>query len=140
MRYGLLYGPGTSLAPGTDMWEGVRTRKLPVVGGGGGIFSFVHVHDAAVAAVLAVDHGAPGLYNIVDDEPAAASVWLPYLARLVGAKPPRKVPAWLARPLAGAPMVSMMTVGRGSSNAKARRELGFDAEVSELARRFSRTR
>ena len=126
LRYGLLYGPGTSLAPGSEMWEGVRTRKVPLVGGGGGIFSFVHAQDAAAAAVLAVNHGAPGLYNVVDDEPAAAATWLPYLAGLLGAKPPRKVPAWLARPLAGAAMVSMMTVVRGSSNAKAKRELGFN--------------
>src|SRR6185312_14158936 len=125
LRYGLLYGPGTGMAPGRDMWDGVRARKLPLVGGGGGIFSFLHAHDAAAAAVLAVDRGTPGLYNVVDDEPAAASTWVPYLAGLLGAKPPRRVPAWLARPLAGEAMVSMMTVVRGSSNAKAKRELGF---------------
>ena len=94
-------------------------RKLPLVGGGGGYFPFVHVEDAAAATVLAVDHGAPGVYNIVDDEPAPASTWMPYLANLLGAKRPRPIPAWLARPIAGAHCVSTMTVARGSSNAKA---------------------
>ncbi len=125
LRYGLLYGPDTAIAPGGELWEGLRARKLPLIGGGGGFFSFVHVQDAAAATVLAVDHGTPGLYNVVDDEPAPASTWMPYLATLLGAKPPRPVPAWLARPVAGAHLVSMMTVARGSSNAKAKRELGF---------------
>ncbi|AKU18377.1 NAD-dependent epimerase/dehydratase family protein [Luteipulveratus mongoliensis] len=125
LRYGAFYGPGNALAPGGEMWEQVRGRKLPLVGDASGVFSFTHIEDAASAAVVAVDHGGPGIYNIVDDEPAPVSVWLPYLSEVVGAKPPLRVPAWLAKPLAGGFAVGMMTTGRGSSNAKAKRELGW---------------
>ncbi|NED98858.1 NAD-dependent epimerase/dehydratase family protein [Phytoactinopolyspora halotolerans] len=126
LRYGFLYGPGTALGPSGDMYQALAARKLPIVGGGTGIFSFVHVADAAAAAVVAVDRGDPGVYNIVDDEPVQVAEWLPHLARTIGAKPPRRVPAWLAKPMIGEFGVAMMTAMRGSSNAKARRELGWE--------------
>ncbi|MPZ89542.1 MAG: NAD-dependent epimerase/dehydratase family protein, partial [Nitriliruptorales bacterium] len=117
LRYGLFYGPGTGMAAGGQLLELVANRKLPIVGGGTGIWSWVHVDDAATATVAAVERGAPGVYNIVDDDPAPVSEWLPYLADAIGAMPPRKVPAWLVRPLLGAPGISAMTKIRGSSNA-----------------------
>lgn len=126
LRYGMFYGPGTGWSQGGDMIEAVRTRKLPLVGDGAGVWSFVHIEDAARATLAAVDRGAPGLYNIVDDEPATVSQWLPYLAEVVKAPRPMKVPAWLARVLAGGAVVSNMTLIRGSSNGKARRELGWE--------------
>jgi nucleoside-diphosphate-sugar epimerase len=122
LRYGSLYGPGAT----DDQVRLVRKRLFPLVGGGTGYFSWVHVDDAASATVLAVEQKATGVFNIVDDEPAPVSEWLPYLAECAGAKPPRRVPAWLARLLAGEMMVGMMTEGRGFSNAKAKRELGWD--------------
>jgi 2-alkyl-3-oxoalkanoate reductase len=125
LRYGALYGPGTSISARGDIVEMVRGRKFPVVGGGAGVWSFVHVEDAAAATLAATERGASGLYNVVDDEPAPVSVWLPDLARSVGAKPPRRVPAWLARPLVGPVGISLMTTIRGASNAKAKRELGW---------------
>ncbi len=128
LRYGGLYGPGTGVARGEEgeMLEMVRQRKFPIVGkGDGGLWSFVHALDAATATVAALDRGAPGIYNIVDDEPAPASEWLPVLSRVLGAKPPRHVPTWLARPLIGEHGVNMMTTARGASNAKAKRELGW---------------
>ncbi|GAA4728435.1 NAD-dependent epimerase/dehydratase family protein [Phytohabitans rumicis] len=121
LRYGWLYGPGAT----DDLVEPVRKRQFPVVGGGRGHTSFVHLDDAASATVLAVEQQARGLFNIVDDEPAPANQWLPYLAECAGAKPPMRVPAWLARPLAGQVAVAVMTEGRGFSNAKAKRELGW---------------
>jgi 2-alkyl-3-oxoalkanoate reductase len=121
LRYGPLYGPGSS----DVMVDILKRRQLPVIGNGGGVWSFVHVQDAASAAVAALDRGAPGIYNVVDDEPAPVSVWLPVLARSVGAKPPLRVPAWLGRLVAGEAAVSMMTQVRGASNAKAKRELGW---------------
>jgi nucleoside-diphosphate-sugar epimerase len=121
LRYGSLYGPGA-----IDDWvELVRKRQFPLVGRGTGYISWVHLDDAAGATVLALEQKAKGVFNIVDDEPAPASQWLPYLAECAGAKPPRRVPAWLARLLAGEMMVGMMTEGRGFSNAKAKRELGW---------------
>jgi nucleoside-diphosphate-sugar epimerase len=128
LRYGGFYGPGNALGKGGAMLEAVVRRQMPVVGGGGGIWSFIHIDDAAQATALAVDRGAPGIYNVVDDEPAPVSEWLPYLADVLGARPPRRVPAWLARLLVGDAAVSMMTKIRGSSNAKARRELGWRLE------------
>jgi nucleoside-diphosphate-sugar epimerase len=122
LRYGGLYGPG---AP-DDQVELVRKRQFPLVGGGPGYSSWVHLDDAASATVLAVEQEAKGVYNIVDDEPAPASEWLPYLAACAGAKPPIRVPRWLARLLAGEVVVAMMTRGRGFSNAMARRELGWE--------------
>ncbi|HEX2403807.1 MAG TPA: NAD(P)-dependent oxidoreductase [Acidimicrobiia bacterium] len=125
LRYGGFYGPGNALGKGGAMLEAVAKRQVPIVGGGTGVWSFLHIDDAARATALAVDRGAPGIYNIVDDEPAAVSEWLPYLAEILGTKRPRRVPVWLARLLVGEPLVSMMTKIRGSSNAKAKRELGW---------------
>jgi nucleoside-diphosphate-sugar epimerase len=125
LRYGGFYGPGTSLTAGGEHVALVRKRRFPVVGDGGGVWSMVHVDDAAAATVLALDRGAPGVYNIVDDEPAPAAEWLPELARLAGAKPPRRVPTWVGRIAAGDAAVTMMTAIRGASNAKAKRELGW---------------
>ena len=125
LRYGSLYGPGNTLGRGGDMLELVRKRRMPVVGGGDGIWSFIHVEDAAAATVLAAEDGPTGIFNIVDDEPAPVHEWLPYLSSVVGAKPPLRVPAWLVRPVLGAAGVAAMTAGRGSSNAKARREFGW---------------
>jgi len=123
LRYGGLYGKGTSAAD--EMAAFLRKRRLPIVGGGTGIWSFVHVWDAAAATVLALEHGEAGVYNVVDDEPAAVSEWLPVLAEAVGAPPPRRVPAWLGRIAAGGAVTHMMTRARGCSNAKAKRELGW---------------
>jgi nucleoside-diphosphate-sugar epimerase len=122
LRYGGLYGPGAN----DDQVMLVRKRMFPLVGGGTGYFSWVHVSDAASATVLAVEQQAKGVFNIVDDEPAPVSEWLPYLAECAGAKPPRRLPRWLARLLAGEMVVGMMTEGRAFSNAKARRELGWE--------------
>ncbi len=122
LRYGGFYGPGAT----DDQVEMVRKRQFPLVGGGTGYFSWIHLDDAATATVLAVEQQARGVFNIVDDEPAPVSEWLPYLAEAVGAKPPRRVPAWLARLLAGKMAVEMVTEGRGFSNAKAKRELGWE--------------
>ena len=119
LRYGSLYGPGAS----EPLVELVSRRRLPIVGRGEGVWSWVHVDDAAAATVAAVEHRRPGIFNIVDDEPAPVSEWLPYLAEQVGAKPPRRLPTWLGRLAAGEVAVSMMTRVRGSSNAKARRVL-----------------
>jgi nucleoside-diphosphate-sugar epimerase len=121
LRYGLLYGPGAS----DELVAAVERRRFPLVGDGAGVWSFTHADDAAAATVLAVEGGAPGLYNVVDDEPAPVAEWLPYLASVVGAPPPRRVPVALARLLAGEAVVSMTTAARGSANAKARRELGW---------------
>jgi nucleoside-diphosphate-sugar epimerase len=122
LRYGGFYGAGAH----DDQVELIRKRRIPIVGGGTGYVSWVHVDDAARATVLAVEQKAVGVYNIVDDEPAPMSEWLPYLAECAGARPPRRVPAWLVRLLAGEMAVGMMTQGRGFSNAKAKRELGWE--------------
>jgi nucleoside-diphosphate-sugar epimerase len=122
LRYGGLYGPGAT----DDQVELVRKRQFPLVGGGTGYTSWVHLDDAASATVLAVEQHATGVFNIVDDEPAPVSEWLPRLAACAGAKPPMRVPKWLARMLAGEAAVTMMTEGRGFSNAKAKRELGWE--------------
>ena len=122
LRYGSLYGPGAT----DDQVELVRKRFFPLVGRGQGYCSWVHLDDAASATVLAVEQKASGVFNIVDDDPAPANAWLPYLAECAGAKPPRRVPVWLARLLAGEVAVGMMTEGRGFSNAKAKRELGWE--------------
>jgi nucleoside-diphosphate-sugar epimerase len=121
LRYGAFYGPGAN----DDQIRLVRKRMFPLVGSGTGYCSWVHVDDAASATVLAVEQKARGVFNIVDDEPAPAGQWLPYLAKCAGARPPRRVPAWVARLLAGDMAVGMMTQGRGFSNAKAKRELGW---------------
>jgi nucleoside-diphosphate-sugar epimerase len=123
LRYGWFYGPGTSLAPGEAQFELIRKRKLPLVGDGGGVWSFIHVADAAEATVAAVEHGRRGVYNVVDDDPAPVAEWLPALAQTLGARRPRRVPRFVGRLFAGEPVVVMMTELRGASNAKARREL-----------------
>ena len=132
LRYGSLYGPGAT----DDLVELVRKRQFPLVGGGTGYTSWVHLDDAASATVLAVEQKAKGVFNIVDDEPAPASEWLPYLAACAGAKPPMRVPKWLARLLAGEVVVTMMTEGRGFSNAKARRELGWELRYPSWRKGF----
>ena len=128
LRYGRFYGPENVLGKGGAILEAIVKRRMPLVGDGAGIWSFIHIEDAATATALAVGRGEPGLYNIVDNEPAPVSEWLPFLAEVVGARPPRKVPVWLARLVLGEPGVSMMTRIRGSSNAKAKakRELGWE--------------
>ena len=126
LRYGGFYGPGTSLsAEGGEQVKQIRERKFPVVGDGGGIWSFVHIEDAADATAAAVTRGRPGIYNIVDDDPAPVAEWLPAAASAVGAKPPRHVPRWLGRLVAGEVGVVIMTDVRGASNEKAKRELGW---------------
>jgi nucleoside-diphosphate-sugar epimerase len=125
LRYGGFYGPGTSMAPGAEQVELVRKRKFPLVGDGRGVWSFIHVADAAEATVAAVERGRRGVYNIVDDDPALVAEWLPALAREVGAKKPMRVPRFIGRLFAGEVGVVMMTDARGASNAKAKRELGW---------------
>jgi nucleoside-diphosphate-sugar epimerase len=120
LRYGGLYG-----SPDDPQLELVRKRRFPIVGAGGGVWSFVHLDDAAAATVRAVERGAPGIYNVVDDDPAPVREWLPALAEAIGAKPPRRVPHWLARLVAGESGVALMTEIRGASNEKAKRELGW---------------
>jgi len=124
LRYGGLYGPGTSLEPNGSQTEVIRRRLMPIVGAGGGIVSYLHVEDAATATVAALDSG-PGVYNIVDDEPVAFRDWLPFVAELLGARPPRHLPVWAARILAGEAAVYLMTRARGGSNARAKAELGW---------------
>jgi 2-alkyl-3-oxoalkanoate reductase len=121
LRYGGFYGPGASV----QLVDLVRRRRLPIIGDGAGVWSFIHIDDVAAATAAALDHGSPGVYNIVDDEPAAVAEWLPYLASAVGAARPMRIPAWAGLLAAGEVAVSMMTRIRGASNAKARRELGW---------------
>jgi nucleoside-diphosphate-sugar epimerase len=126
LRYGGFYGPGSGMTAGGDQVELIRKRQFPLVGNGEGIWSFLHTEDIATGTLAAIEHGRPGeVYNIVDDEPAPTKEWLPYLAKQVGAKPPRHIPAWVARIVAGSAAVVMMTEARGASNAKAKRELGW---------------
>lgn len=125
LRYGVFYGPGTSMAPGEDQFELVRRRRFPLVGDGGGVWSFIHVADAAEATVAAIAHGSRGVYNVVDDDPAPVSEWLPALAQELGAKRPTRVPRFIGRLFAGEAGVVMMTDVRGASNAKAKRELAW---------------
>ena len=125
LRYGSFYGPGTSLTPGGEHAELIRRRKFPLVGDGGGVWSFVHVEDAADATVTAVMRGRRGIYDVVDDDPAPVAEWLPAMADALGARRPMSVPRWLGRLLAGEPATVMMTEVRGASNAKAKRELGW---------------
>jgi nucleoside-diphosphate-sugar epimerase len=125
LRYGWFYGPGTYFATDGSTAADVRRRRYPIVGDGGGLFSFIHVEDAAAATVDALERGSPGVYNVVDDEPAPMREWLPLHAETLGAKPPRRLPRWLARILAGPVVARLSTELRGASNAKARRELGW---------------
>jgi nucleoside-diphosphate-sugar epimerase len=127
LRYGGFYGPGTGLGPGGDQLEMVRRRRFPLVGNGEGVWSFAHIDDVASGTVAALDRARDGeIYNICDDDPAPVREWLPQLARVLGAKPPRRVPAWLVRRLASPATVVMMTEARGASNAKARAELDWE--------------
>jgi 2-alkyl-3-oxoalkanoate reductase len=125
LRYGSFYGPGNALSSDGDMADLIRKRRFPLVGGGSGVWSFIHIDDAACATALAAEGSQTGIFNIVDDEPAPVHEWLPYLATALGAKPPLRVPAWLVRPVLGAAGTAAMTRIRGASNAKARRELGW---------------
>jgi len=125
LRYGWFYGPGTSMAPGEESFEMIRRRKFPLVGNGSAVWSFVHIADAAEATVAAIEHGSRGIFNVVDDDPAAVAEWLPALAQELGAKKPMRVPRFVGRMFAGEAGVVMMTEIRGASNAKAKRELAW---------------
>jgi nucleoside-diphosphate-sugar epimerase len=139
LRYGGFYGPGTgiSLAPDAVLAAPVRKRRFPIVGDGGGIWSHIHVHDAAAATADAVERGRPGVYNVVDDDPAPVREWLPVLASVLDAKPPRHIPRWLARLAAGETATLMMTEVRGASNAKAKRELGWTPRYASWRQGFA---
>jgi len=135
LRYGGLYGPDTGVtsSQGLDLFS---KRQFPIVGDGAGVWSFIHTADAASATVAAVENGAPGVYNVVDDDPAPASEWIPYLAEVIGAKPPWRIPVWLGRIVAGEVPVTVMTSIRGSSNAKAKRELGWQPRYASWREGF----
>jgi 2-alkyl-3-oxoalkanoate reductase len=132
LRYGSFYGPGAS----DLLLDIVRKRQLPVIGGGTGIWSFIEITDAAAATLAVVDGGAPGVYNVVDSDPAPVAEWLPYLAKVMGARPPLRMPAWLGRLLAGEFVVAQMTSARGSSNEKARKELGWEPQYASWREGF----
>jgi 2-alkyl-3-oxoalkanoate reductase len=130
LRYGALYGPGTVFAKGGAFHDDVRARKIPIVGGGDGCFSFTHVEDAAAATLVALERGERGVYNIVDDEPAPVREWLPYYAQILGARPPLKVPTLIARPFMGPYGAYLMTKQRAVSNRKAREQLGWTPRIA----------
>jgi 2-alkyl-3-oxoalkanoate reductase len=132
LRYGGFYGPGAS----DILVDIVRKRQVPVIGGGTGIWSFIEITDAAAATLAAVERGAPGVYNVVDSDPTPVAEWPPYLAEVVGAKPPLRMPAWLGRLLAGEFVVAQMTEWRGSSNEKARKELGWEPRYASWREGF----
>jgi 2-alkyl-3-oxoalkanoate reductase len=132
LRYGSFYGPGAS----DSLLDMVRKRQMPVIGGGTGIWSFIEITDAAAATIAAVGRGAPGVYNITDSDPAPVADWLPYLAKVAGAKPPLRVPAWLGRLLAGEFVVVQMTSARGTSNEKARKELSWEPRYASWREGF----
>jgi 2-alkyl-3-oxoalkanoate reductase len=139
LRYGGFYGPGTSvsLAPDAQVAAPIRKRRFPIVGDGGGVWSYIHIEDAAAATAIAVERGRPGIYNVVDDEPAPVREWLPALASALGAKPPRRVPRWLGR-LAGGEMATlMMTEAKGASNEKAKRELDWEPRYASWRQGFA---
>jgi 2-alkyl-3-oxoalkanoate reductase len=138
LRYGYFYGPATAICAAGAIGEDVARRRLPIVGTGAGVWSFIQIEDAARATVRALTHGEPGAYNIVDDEPARVSEWIPALAGALGVKPPRRVPAWLARPLAGEYGVMTMTRAQGASNARARAELGWTPRHPSWREGFAR--
>jgi nucleoside-diphosphate-sugar epimerase len=138
LRYGQLYGPGTYYTPGSGaLAKQVERRMLPVIGPGTGVNSFIHVEDAAAATVAALDHGAPGVYNVTDDDPAPMSEWLPAYAEALGAKPPRHVPTWVARIVGGRVGAIFGTELRGASNAKAKRELGWEPSYPSWRQGFA---
>jgi 2-alkyl-3-oxoalkanoate reductase len=132
LRYGAFYGPGTGISadPEALLTKNIRKRRFPIIGNGGGVWSFVHIEDAASATAAAIEGGGPGIYNVVDDEPAPVREWLPFLAEQLGAKKPRRVPGFPIRALAGKAPVLQMTEVRGGSNAKAKRELGWQPRWS----------
>ena len=136
LRYGYFYGPGTSYASDGAQSEMVRRRRFPIVGEGSGLFSFIHVDDAAGATAGAISHGAPGVYNVVDDDPAPVREWLPELARALGAKRPLRVPVFLARVVAGEYAVNLLTRSEGASNRKAKDELGLELRLHSWRRGF----
>jgi nucleoside-diphosphate-sugar epimerase len=125
LRYGGFYLPGAGMGPGGETHELIRKRQFPLVGDGRGVWSFIHLGDAAEATVAAVEHGSRGVYNIVDDDPAPVAEWLPTLTRMLSGKKPRRLPPFVVRLVAGEFGVLMMTEARGASNAKAKRELGW---------------
>ena len=125
LRYGGFYGPGTGMDTGGGQLEMLRQRKLPIVGNGAGVWSFIHVADAAEATVAAIERGTRGLYHVTEDEPATVAEWVPVVSRRLGVKPPMRVPRWVGRLLGGATITAVMTEVRGASNAKAKRELGW---------------
>ena len=137
LRYGAFYGPGTSLAPAAEQFELVRKHKFPLVGGGGGVWSFIHIADAAEATVAAVEHGSRGVYNVVDDDPAPVAEWLPALAQTLGGNKPMRVPRFAGRLFAGETGVMMMTEVRGASNAKAKRDLGWQPNHASWRQGFA---
>jgi nucleoside-diphosphate-sugar epimerase len=139
LRYGGFYGPGTgiSLAPDAVMAAPIRKRRFPIVGDGDGVFSYIHVEDAAAATAMAVERGRPGVYYVVDDEPAPAREWLPALASALDAKPPRRVPRWVGRLAAGEAATAMMTEAKGASNEKAKRELGWQPRYASWRQGFA---
>jgi 2-alkyl-3-oxoalkanoate reductase len=139
LRYGGFYGPGTSLSlkPEGEHVALIRKRKFPVVGDGAGVWSFIHIEDAASATVAAVEHGTRGIYNVVDDDPAPVAEWLPAVAAALGAKPPRRLPRWLGRIAAGEAAAVMMTEVRGASNDKAKRELGWSPRYPSWRQGFA---
>ena len=137
LRYGMLYGPGTGFATDGAIADLVRKRRMPIVGDGAGIWSFIHVQDAARATLAAMSRGEPGIYNVVDDDPAPVSTWLPHLADVLGAKPPLKLPVWLGKLAIGDGGVSMMTRIRGGSNDKAKRELAWQPVFASWRRGFA---
>jgi nucleoside-diphosphate-sugar epimerase len=136
LRYGWFYGPGTYFGLDGSTAEDVRRRRFPIVGKGSGVSSFIHIDDVAAATVAAVERGAPGIYNVVDDEPAPMREWVPVYAEAIGAKPPRRVPAWLARLIAGKQAVAMATGLRGASNAKAKAGLGWEPAYASWRQGF----
>jgi nucleoside-diphosphate-sugar epimerase len=140
LRYGGFYGPGTSfsLKPEGEHVALIRKRKFPVVGNGAGVWSFIHIEDAATATAAAIEHGERGIYNVVDDEPAPVSVWLPAAADTLGAKPPRRLPRWLGRIAAGEAATVMMTEVRGASNEKAKHELAWSPRYPSWRDGFAR--
>jgi 2-alkyl-3-oxoalkanoate reductase len=139
LRYGGFYGPGTSVSrtPDAVFAEAVRKRRFPIIGDGNGVWSHIYIEDAAAATAAAVERGAPGIYNVVDDDPAPVREWLPALAKALDAKPPRRIPRWLARLAAGDTATLMMTESRGSSNEKAKRELGWQPRYASWRQGFA---
>jgi nucleoside-diphosphate-sugar epimerase len=139
LRYGGFYGPGTSVSsdPEAFMSNAIRKRRFPVIGAGDGFWSFIQIEDAATATVAAIEHGTRGIYHVVDDEPAPAREWMPVLASELHAKPPRHFPRWVARLVAGEAATVMMTEGRGATNAKAKRELGWQPRYASWRQGFA---